>query len=232
KGRLKGSVSAEKGMGSFIQAIKEYIISKGGQFHFSKVPPHPQEGFPTFVACDLQSAIDLLQSWGVVEDLLLYSQNSLSLTSVTLQFAKEPAPLYGFGCLLPNKEDFNALGVLFNHSIFPGRVESGFSETWIFSDGKLRWSEMEDHKILSAINSDRRRLFRSEESHSQYRRFSWPERIPHYSPSLELALEQLEQTPLSVILVGNYLGDLGLSKIIELAQKKVDEFAKENSWPQ
>ncbi len=53
---------------------------------------------------------------------------------------------------------------------------------------------------------------------------NWPEALPHYSIDLERILTQLPAPPRSVALVGNYLGRIGLAKLIERAAFVAKQF--------
>jgi protoporphyrinogen oxidase len=50
---------------------------------------------------------------------------TLSLMPVVLFFDHPPKELRGFGCLFPEDQNFNSLGVLFNSDIFEGRGKDG-----------------------------------------------------------------------------------------------------------
>ena len=54
------------------------------------------------------------------------------LETVTTFFAPHPEDLHGFGVLFPRGAGIDALGVLFNTSIFANRG-SLRSETWIYA---------------------------------------------------------------------------------------------------
>jgi protoporphyrinogen oxidase len=54
----------------------------------------------------------------------------------------------------------------------------------------------------------------------------WPAALPHYSIELERNLSTLPPAPPQVGLVGNYLGRIGLSGIIERAAAVAGNFRK------
>ena len=51
----------------------------------------------------------------------------------------------------------------------------------------------------------------------------WPEALPHYTVDLERVLPQLQGMKNGVILIGNYLGDIGLARILERAARLPEE---------
>jgi protoporphyrinogen oxidase len=54
----------------------------------------------------------------------------------------------------------------------------------------------------------------------------WPSALPHYTIELERILTTLPAAPQNVALVGNYLGRVGLAKILERAAFVADDLGK------
>jgi protoporphyrinogen oxidase len=52
----------------------------------------------------------------------------------------------------------------------------------------------------------------------------WPNALPHYSIEFEKALTTLPAPPDNIALVGNYLGRIGLAKILERAAVVAESF--------
>ena len=63
-----------------------------------------------------------------------------------------------------------------------------------------------------------------------YRVTRWPEAIPHYSVDLELALPVLERGADNLFLHGNYMGHIGLAKILDRAAALPQQLAARGSW--
>jgi protoporphyrinogen oxidase len=53
----------------------------------------------------------------------------------------------------------------------------------------------------------------------------WPEALPHYSTDLERVLTTLPALPREVGLVGNYLGRIGLTGMVERAAQVAGNFS-------
>ena len=53
----------------------------------------------------------------------------------------------------------------------------------------------------------------------------WPQALPHYTLALERALTTMPTLPKHLALVGNYLGQIGLAKIIERAYRVATQIA-------
>jgi oxygen-dependent protoporphyrinogen oxidase len=152
----------------------------------------------------------------------------LSLLTVTCFFDSSAAKLEGFGCLFPRDQGFRSRGVLFNSSIFEGRGPA-HAETWIF--GGALDSEvvgLSDDQIRDAVFSDRQRFYRKADTPLAVHITRWPNALPHYTVALERTLSRLPAPPPNIALVGNYLGRIGLAKILERAAYLVENVA--NGW--
>jgi oxygen-dependent protoporphyrinogen oxidase len=150
----------------------------------------------------------------------------LSLLTTTCFFDRNAATLKGFGCLFPSDQGFRARGVLFNNCIFEGRGPA-HAETWIFG-GALdpQVVNLDDEQIRQLILSDRRRFYRKDDLPLAVHFTRWPNALPHYSVGLEKILSQLPAPPPNIALVGNYLGRIGLAKILERAAWVVENVAR------
>ena len=148
----------------------------------------------------------------------------MPVVTATCQYEPAAAKLKGFGCLFPHSEGFRARGVLFNEYIFAGRGPA-HSETWIFG-GALDpdIGRLTDPELIKLIATERERLYGAVDEPVGIHLTNWPEALPHYSIDLERILTQLPAPPVNIALVGNYLGRIGLAKIIERAAFVAREF--------
>ncbi|HEX4924496.1 MAG TPA: hypothetical protein VFV50_10435, partial [Bdellovibrionales bacterium] len=133
----------------------------------------------------------------------------LPVTTITCFFEPSPSDLKGFGVLYCRGEGVEALGTLLNAHIFEGRT-SVRSETWIYGSTRA---------TLETVLADRSKLVSSPAKLLDHRVQAWPEAIPHYTLELERALKNGLELPPNVFLNGNYLGDIGLSRILERARE-------------
>jgi oxygen-dependent protoporphyrinogen oxidase len=140
--------------------------------------------------------------------------------------AYETAKLDGFGCLFPRDQGFRARGVLFNNSIFEGRGPQ-HSETWIFG-GALdpEIAEMADDKFRELIAAEREKFYGQRDEPLALYINRRPKAIPHYTIELEKILKALPPPPARVALVGNYLGRIGLAKLIERAAVVAEDMVR------
>jgi len=141
----------------------------------------------------------------------------LSIATVTCFYATNAARLNGFGCLFPRDQGFRARGILFNDSVFEGRGPD-HSETWIFG-GALDPDvvKLTDAEFADLIASERERFYASKDQPLDLYVTRWPNALPHYSIEFEKVLTTLPAPPENIALVGNYLGRIGLAKILERA---------------
>ena len=232
--RFSGSVSAPGGMGEVIEKLREKLVSRGVVFHFGKRAEISEVDCVYYCGSASQTAEELSAT---APDLsrLLSRIEMLPLVSVTAFFPNDPRIHDGFGVLFPPSEAFHSLGVLYNHLIFPGRVtQSGVrSETWIF--GGARHPEKvgyDDEKLVMEILADRKRVSTLEGPAKSPQSFSvqrWEKAIPYYTTELESLLgeiaEKLAVYP-RIRIFGNYLGGIGLTKILEQIGNKIEKDGK------
>jgi oxygen-dependent protoporphyrinogen oxidase len=116
--------------------------------------------------------------------------------------------------------------VLFNDCIFEGRSPA-HSETWIFG-GALdpEVVNLTDQEFADFIASERERFYGNRDDAMEIHITRWPNALPHYTVELERILMTLPPPPPNLALVGNYLGRIGLAKILERAAVVADDFGK------
>ena len=139
KPRVRGTVSAPEGMGQLIAIWRERLAERGVQFRFDSKFGALRErpSHPVVIATSAKAASQILEGLDPERAELLREVELLPLMSVTVAF-ETPTSVRGFGCLFPPRENRFALGVLMNDCIFPGRVQKGYSETWIFGGAHPR----------------------------------------------------------------------------------------------
>ena len=230
-GKLKGSVAPRGGMGEWVEGMKSYLESQSCYFSTADSWKGSKSEGPLVVATDFASAKKLLKEMGDprVED--LQNIETLSLTSVTLHWEKDSSPVVsGFGCLFPQSENFNALGVLNNGDIFEGRADGFVSETWIFNDSRELVSEKSKEELIGWIRRDRERMGLRSSKLLSSQLFQWPRAIPHYGLEMEQRLKNLDLERENTFLMGNYLGSLGLSRLLTLASETAQRVSERGRW--
>lgn len=223
KGKLRGTVSPPNGMQQLIDGLCEYLRRANVEFQFNHTA-RANSGEPTVVCLSAREAADFFEPIAPQLGKALQGIEMLSLVTVTCFFESDAAQLKGFGCLFPRDQGFRARGVLFNDSIFEGRGPA-HSETWIFGGaldpGAAGLAETE---ITQLITSERERFYSKHDEPLDVQVTRWPNVLPHYSIELERILTALPAPPGNFALVGNYLGRIGLAKILERAALVAEKF--------
>ncbi|MFN2577095.1 MAG: NAD(P)/FAD-dependent oxidoreductase [Pyrinomonadaceae bacterium] len=222
KGRLRGTVSTSDGMQQLIDGLCDYLKRTGVEFLFNHADKTNADG-PMVVCLPAGAAAQYLSEIAPQVSAALRKIEMLSLTTATCFYGPDAAKLNGFGCLFPPDQGFRARGVLFNDSIFAGRGPA-HSETWIFG-GALDPDvvNLSDTALAEVIAAERERFYRARDESLYMRITRWPNALPHYSIELEKVLTTLPAPPKNVALVGNYLGRIGLAKILERAAVVAEE---------
>ncbi len=234
--RQRGIVAPAGGMGELVTALHRKLQERGvafrtqSAFAFDGPPRHPH-----VIATGAASARALLDD---VAPGLARAMRSFELsTMLTITAFFTGHCIHGFGCLFPPSERRRALGVLVNTDIFPNRSKDYVSETWILGGATgasavraADLMQLDDARLIDIVVEERRSAFGKDERPAGYRVTRWPEAIPHYSVDLELALPVLERGADNLFLHGNYMGHIGLAKILDRAAALPQQLAARGSW--
>ncbi|HEX7531357.1 MAG TPA: FAD-dependent oxidoreductase [Pyrinomonadaceae bacterium] len=223
--KLHGTVAPPNGMQQLVDGLCDYLDRAGVESvlnHEAKIAA----GEPVVVCTSARGAAECLADVAPQLSESLRQVEMMPVVTATCQYDPAAAKLKGFGCLFPRSEGFRARGVLFNECIFAGRGPA-HSETWIFG-GALDPAivELSDQELMQLIATERERLYGEHHEAIGIHLTSWPQALPHYSIDLERILTELPAPPANVALVGNYLGRIGLAKLIERAAFVAKEFPK------
>jgi len=221
KGKLHGTVAPPNGMQQLIDGLRAYLEHAGVEFVFDR--QHAADvNQPTITCLSARGAGEYLAALAPELSAALRNIEMLSLATATCFYPGDAAKLNGFGCLFPRDQSFRARGVLFNDSIFEGRGPA-HAETWIFG-GALDPDvfDLSDDRFAQLIGAERERFYGVRDEPLAVHVTRWPNALPHYTIELEKILTTLRPPPPNVSLVGNYLGRIGLAKILERAALVVD----------
>jgi oxygen-dependent protoporphyrinogen oxidase len=223
KGNLHGTVAPPNGMQQLIDGLVDYLKKSGVEFLLNEEAPQPHQ---TVVCLSARAAAKYLEDIAPELSASLSQVEMLSLATVTCFYPQAAAKLRGFGCLFPRDQGFRARGVLFNDFIFEGRGPA-HAETWIFG-GALdpEVSDLGDEEFAETIAAERRRFYGRHDEALQIQVTRWPRALPHYTIELERMLTTLPMPPPNIHLVGNYLGRIGLAKILERAALVADGYPR------
>jgi oxygen-dependent protoporphyrinogen oxidase len=225
RAKVRGTVTPPNGMQQLVDGLSEYLERAGVEFLFDHHAA-AQEDCPTVVCLSAPAASEYIAEIAPEISQALRKVEMLSIATVTCFYAAEAARLQGFGCLFPGDQGFRARGVLFNDCIFEGRGPAR-SETWIF--GGARDPEvvnLNDEEFIELIAAERERFYGVRDEPLDIYITRRPNALPHYSVDLERILMTLSPPPSNIALVGNYLGRIGLAKILERGAVVAEDFGK------
>lgn len=227
KSRYKGLLTGRNGMQELIDALEKKLRDLRVTIHLnSKVKVSDVSG-PVVIATSASAAGKILEETQPALAQTLQKIRMSSLLSVTLFFDKAQNDYQGFGCLIPRGYGLKSLGVLMNSYIFAHRNKF-YNETWILG-GAAEESllDLSDSELLELLHKERLRILGNATApcHSHIQR--WKNALPFYDLTLEKVLEELKSQPLpeNLYLHGNYLGGIGLSKILERSHALAEEIA-------
>jgi oxygen-dependent protoporphyrinogen oxidase len=221
--KLRGTVAPLHGMQQLIDGLCGYLERAGVEFVFNQ-EAQIGPGEEAVICTSARGAAECLAAVAPELSESLRQIEMMPVVTATCHYQAAAGKLKGFGCLFPRGEGFRARGVLFNEWIFAGRG-SAHSETWIFG-GALdpEIVKLSDAELIKLIAEERARLYREHQEAIGVHLTNWPEALPHYSVDMERILTQLPAPPANVGLVGNYLGRIGLAKLVERAAFVASEF--------
>lgn len=221
--RYRGILSPGQGMFSLIQALEKDVLAKGGVIRYDQNVTAIVK--PMVIATSAASAASLARS----EDPLLAKRlEGLKLSPVITMtaFYDQPNGTKAFGCVIPRRFGVRTLGVLLNHAIFPGR-DSRFGETWILGGaGDASVIDLKDQDLRNLQKKEREILFGKTDDPIDIVITRWPTGLPNYDLVLEDVLTDLS-VPKGIWLHGNWLGGIGLSKILERSEHLAEKISQE-----
>jgi protoporphyrinogen/coproporphyrinogen III oxidase len=212
-------------MQQLIDGLQNYLEKAGVDFGFNQ-DSTAKVGEHAVICLSARAAAEYLAPDAPALSAALGDIEMLSIATVTCFYAMNAAKLNGFGCLFPRDQGFRARGVLFNDSIFDSRGPA-HAETWIFG-GALDPGvvKLTDAEFAELIASERDRFYGRKDLPLDIYVTRWPNALPHYSIEFEKVLTTLPAPPDNVSLVGNYLGRIGLAKILERAAVVAELYGK------
>lgn len=223
KKEKKTMATFEKGMGSFVAALANYLQKElKKNFVIGKeLKSLPVGGNIIITTPAYETAKFFAQ-----KDKKLYQALQKirynPFVSATVFLEKKAKIPRGVGVLIPPKEKRKILGILFNSHTFPYRAQKGFHSTTVILGGSLFPEVMKspDPEIKKIIEEEMDFLFGSARYIRHIEISRWEKGIPVYDE----AILNLRQTALNSfcsqkghILFGNYTGRIALRGLIEEA---------------
>lgn len=218
----RGSVSPHNGMGEFMQKLKLYLESQGVEMVQEMVDRLDEVDSAKVLAVPIEELMRLRPE--LKDDGL----KMVDLLRVTVGFDNQSVhKIPGFGVLLPEKENFHALGVLANSQIFENRG-SLYNESWMFRGPKFL--KATDEQILASIQEDRFKLLGDSSPIVRLSVVRCPKAYIKYDVHLERwllnRLDLFADSKRREWITGNYLGQIGLTQILQRNENLAREIAR------
>jgi protoporphyrinogen/coproporphyrinogen III oxidase len=129
-------------------------------------------------------------------------------------------PLYGFGFLVPRKEQIRTLGTVWNSSLFPGRGPDGTVTMTSFIGGAtdLEIIQHSEQEISQIVQQDNSRLLGITGMPIATKIRKYPRALPQYNlghGGVVDSIREAEHAIPGVFLAGNYLDGPSLGKCVE-----------------
>lgn len=216
KPSVRGTVSPKGGMQELLDGLSGYLRRQGVSIELNQAA-QIERNAPTVICTSAVHAAELLAEHAPQTSEHLRQVELLPIVTATCFYEHSERQPQGFGCLFPRKGEIRALGALFNNCLFEGRSTLR-SETWILGGASDREAvNLPDAELETILRRNHALLVGAEEPLLSFHATRWQKALPHYTLSLERTLTTLPPLPNHLALVGNYLGQIGLAKIIERA---------------
>lgn len=213
---IKGSVSPRQGMQELIHKLVEHLNNNNKvKLHLNTIAEIDPR-YTNIVCTDAHAASVLLTPHHLDSAKILADVKYKSLTSVTIAMKEADHNVKGFGILFSKNEQMNSLGVLLNTCIFENRGPQ-WTETFIFDT-----KDLSDSDLIEKIKLDREKLFNVKTNIQDYKIYVWPKAVPVYNHTVLKIMDEIE-LPDFVYLHGNYMGNIGLQKILNRSFLLADE---------
>ena len=229
-GRRRGGtrISPRRGMQELVDRLVETLGGRGVRFSFNERVTALDPSVPTAICTEAPAAAALLQSHAPRLAVALDRIRMVSLITVTAFFQPSANDLRGGGVLFPRSSKVGALGVLFNTDVFPDRSHL-WSETWIYRDpssravaseysveaGFSRPDVVDEEDFRRRLQADRAVLTGRAERPVALYITPRPNALPLYDVAVLRAAAAVEELPPTLALAGNYLGSMGVSRLVD-----------------
>jgi oxygen-dependent protoporphyrinogen oxidase len=214
RGPGRGTLIAPRGgMGELIDRLHAVLRARGVTFSFETPVEQLDTTVPTVVCTNAPAAARLVTPHAPTLAAAVGRIRMVSLIVVTAFFEPREDDWRGLGVLFPRSTGVEALGVLCNTDMFPDRGTLR-SETWLYGD--LSPAALPDAgAVLTRLAADRARVTSRMDAPVAWHVTPQIESLPVYDTAVLDAQASLADLPARIALAGNYLGRLGVSKLLD-----------------
>jgi oxygen-dependent protoporphyrinogen oxidase len=212
----KGVVAPARGMQQLIDALERRLRTREVSIRLN-TPARLDGSTPAVICTSASDAAECLRNVAPGASQALSRIDMLPLVRITAFYPDEDAHHRGRGILFPRGGDIRALGVLFNTNIFPHR-EGQYSESWIYGGAADRdVVDLSEADLAAVMDRDRQLLCGRCVPPATRLVHRWRAALPHYDLQLESVRACGFDLPKGFFLVGNYVGGIGVSMLLEQA---------------
>jgi oxygen-dependent protoporphyrinogen oxidase len=212
----RGVVAPARGMQQLIEALESHLRTRDVNIRLNS-PARLNGSTPAVICTSARDAADCLRDAAPAASHALSTIDMLPLVRITSFYSDEATHQRGRGILFPPGGDVRALGVLFDTNVFPHRGGQ-YSESWIYGGAADREVvQLSEQDLGAVMDRDRQRLCGRSVAPDSRVVHRWRAALPHYDLQLEAVRTSGFNLPAGVFLVGNYMGGLGVSTLLEQA---------------
>ena len=206
-------VAPRGGMGELVDRLHAVLRARGVSFSFETPIERIDTSVATVVCTNAPAAARLIAPHAPALSAAIGRIRMVSLVVVTVFFERRDEDWRGLGVLFPRSSGVQALGVLCNTDMFPDRGTLR-SETWIYGDLSPAALPTTDG-VLNRVCEDRARVTGRMDAPVAWHVTPQIESLPVYDAAVLDAQASLADLPARIALAGNYLGRLGVSKLLD-----------------
>jgi oxygen-dependent protoporphyrinogen oxidase len=212
----KGVVAPAGGMQQLIDALEGRLRARGVSIRLN-TSARLDGSAPAVICTSARDAAECLRDAAPAASRALSTIDMLPLVRVTAFYPDDKTRQKGRGILFPRGGGIRALGVVFDSNIFPDRGGQ-YSESWIYGGAADRdVVHLSEADLGAAMDRDRALLCGRAVAPAARLAHRWRAALPHYDLQLESARACGFDLPQGVFLVGNYVGGIGVTMLLEQA---------------
>jgi oxygen-dependent protoporphyrinogen oxidase len=211
-----GVVAPARGMQQLIDALEHHLRTRDVDIRLNTTV-RLNGARPAVICTSARDAAECLRDAAPAASRALSTIDMLPLVRITAFYAGEDTAQPGRGILFPRGGDIRALGVVFNRNIFPDR-EGHHSESWIYGGAEDRdIVHLSENALIALMDRDRQIVCRRAVPPASRVVHRWRAALPHYDLQLESVRNGGLDLPAGVFVVGNYVGGIGVTTLLEQA---------------
>jgi len=212
----KGLMAPARGMQQLIDALERRLRTRDVSIQLN-TSKRLDGSTPAVVCTSARDAAECLRDVAPAASQALSTIDMLPLVRITAFYPDEKTHQRGRGILFPRGGGIRALGVLFNANIFPHRGGQ-YSESWIYGGAADRdVVHLSEDDLAAVMDRDRQSLCGRSVPPAARVVHRWCAALPHYDVQLESVRASGFDLPKGVFLVGNYVGGIGVTMLLEQA---------------